>query len=224
MPIVKTDTGYWPGYEYKRQVRYTNKDGFTCMLPPEVAKRLGHDLVRGKDSEDCIRNWMRDLEDWKHSNTVVTKVILYRVQRNCYITTRPDIWKEGDHLNWKVTMAEDDISFCEGMAMAITAGVFEEKLTTYPDGRKSYEHDIIKDQLPDSIESGTGRWEYRVQGDPHIKKLPWTPEREEFFRKLARGMESLILMFEKLQDAETTKAIADSGGGFAMLAAPAQEG
>lgn len=223
MPIVKTDTGYWPGYEYKRQVRYTNKDGFTCAIPAEAARVIGYASVGGKSCDDCIRNWEKAMEDWETSNTVTTKVILYRVQRNICMTTRPDVPVAGqDHLSWKCTMSEKDISFCDGMALAVTAGVFEEKAITL-NGKVRHNYDVIRDQLPDSIEERASTLEYSYGRPDDVKRLEWTPEREDFFRKIARGMEALILMFEKLQDVETTKQIVDSGGGFALLAAPTQE-
>lgn len=223
MPIVKTDTGYWPGYEYKRQVRYTNKDGFTCVIPAEAARVVGYASVGGKSCEDCVRNWEKAMENWKTALTVTTKVILYRVQRNIFMSTRPDFPVAGqDRHDWKCTMSTADISFCEGMALAITAGVFEEKAITI-NGKTHYSYDMIQDRLPDSIEEKAARLEHSYGRPDDVKRLEWTPEREDFFRKIARGLEALILMFEKLQDAETTRQIADSGGGFALLAAPTQE-
>jgi len=169
MPIVKTDTGYWPGYEYKRQVRYTNKDGFSCSIPPEAARVVGFDSVGGKDCGDCIRNWERAMENWETALTVTTKVILYRVQRNIFMSTRPDFPVAGqDHHDWKCTMSTADISFCEGMALAVTAGVFEEKAITI-NGKTHYSYDMIQNQLPDSIEEKAARLEHSYGRPDDVK-------------------------------------------------------
>lgn len=59
--------------------------------------------------------------------------------------------------------------------------------------------------------SADRHFDWRLHGDQATGRLPWTKERQEFFAKIGRSMEHVILQLKQLSDPKRALEIADKG-------------
>lgn len=210
MPKMLTETRHFGRVKFIRVVNFNQKTGFTCKLPEEAASVLGISEVRGETLKQCNEAFEKAVKDWTDSKTKTRKVILYSVERNAHITDS----EKGDDGEYKFTrllLQKHDIHFTKGsgLGLAVTAGVYTEHEITV-NGAVRFNYEWIAHQFPSCLEVGDQRLGW-ARGEKARNCMDWTPERHEFFEKIASGLSKLILMFEQLQDAEKALAIADSG-------------
>ena len=202
MPIVQTDQLYVGG-PFKRQVKFTKSDGFTCELPLVSHKILGITGTKSDTLQGCLRLWNDAIVKWKAASTTTREVLLYQVHRKAYICDKEDR---------RCLFDADDLHFEEGIGLTVCAAVFlETKIALGDDVR--YEYDIIKNRLTASVEHGAGGHRGLVHGRGDIERgaIPTTPELEAFFTNIGNGLETLILMFDKLRDPNKVLELAALG-------------
>lgn len=218
MPVVQTDQVWFDG-PFKRQVKFTKKEGFTCALPASSHQLLGISQTQDNTLAGCLKKWDEAIKRWTSASTTTREVLVYQVHRKAYICVQG---KDVDDPWRKCIFSADELHFEEGMGLTVCAGVFAEtKVTLGSDTR--YTYDLIRDRLPPSIEHGAGGHSGLISGRGEYQKnaLPTTPELEAFFTNVALGMEKLILMFDQLKDQQ--KVLAFAAAGTMLLPAPAPE-
>lgn len=212
MPIVKTDACYYDG-PFKRVVKFTKKEGFTCELPAAAWPIVGKQKVTSDTIDGCLRNFEQEIKKWRSQVTTTREVLIYRLHRKgCIMQMRIDPDIPDDKGSKYCIFKQDDMFFERGIAMSICAGVFlERKITMGSDVR--YEYEQIDDRLPDSIEWGAGGHNGLINGRGAFEPtaIDTTPELEAFFTNVAHGMEKMLLMFEQLQDQKKVLAFAAAG-------------
>jgi len=216
MPIVKTDSMYFDG-PFKRVVKFTKKDGFTCELPPAAFPLLGKTQTVADTLEGCLKLWDDAIKKWKAATTTTREVLLYKLQRQAHIVElEPDLDEEGQRQVARCVFSADDFYFNKGCCLAVCAGVFTETAVKLGNDTR-YTYTLIHNRLPASIEHKAGGHDGLPQGRGEFEKsaIPTTPELEAFFTSVGLGMEKLIMMFEQLQKPEKVLELAASG--FKML-------
>lgn len=179
-----------------------SKGNFTAKLPIAVKEALEEGEVRADNLHDCEQNFREALERFEKSQTTKRRVILYKVQATAWI------WNDSEE---RCVYNEKEISFTDGAAVSIQAAVFDECEIKSPDGSVRYRYDEVVDT---KLRQRAVRMCARFNKFPHARhehQLPYTPEREEFFIKLSRGLESLVLQLNQLNDITKALAFADSG-------------
>jgi hypothetical protein len=205
MAVVETWKMNWQGRNFQRTTR-VNKDGlFRIKLPPGVSDKLGCDVeVVAKTKDEVEKLWRKRLKEFEAASTETRKVILYDVGLNAFIM-------RGD----RCALRADDISFAEGLVVAVWADVFEEHRVTSGDIVK-YNYERVKSTLPSSIRSG-GRRKTPAVGrtEPAEQLMVWTEEREAFFCRVAEVMETIALRLHEMtnEGADSFAALADAWSG-----------
>jgi len=211
MPVVKTESRYFLGVKWKMQVR-CNQDGiFRIKMPDRIRNEMGVNEVSGKTINDAMRSMTEKLDEFSALQTTERKVIIYNFQATAYITA-PDPDPNAEPDDYICVLNRDDISFCEGMAMSLTAGVFIEYATARSDGKTSYRYEPIESSIPWCLKDRRSIGRAGVSYEQPDKMLDWTEKRELFFRRMGESFANLILGLDKLTDTnETLLSFADSG-------------
>lgn len=214
MAIVKTETLYINDAPFRRQVKFTKRDGFTCELPPGALAIIGYSSVRSDSMAGCDSEFKKAMTAWRGAGTTTREVIIYDVKRNACIT-ETEVGEKGEVKVKCCLHRFDEISFAYGCALEVSAGVFTETHITMGDGVR-YRYDLLENRLPTSLEHGAGR--LVRYGALHEGALPWTQELQNFFWNIGVGMEKLILMFSQLKNQKRVLELANSG--VLMLPSP----
>jgi hypothetical protein len=171
--------------EFIKIIYVDKNDGeFIIPYPAEVVGKLGCKLeARNKDLDVANRIFHKMLEDFKESNEVKRKVILYDFAYEDGIT------RYGD--------ADCGISFANGLCVSLSAAVFIETDTTKPDGKHSfhYERQVNHDTTMDwALRRGShGEAPSPPYGGVQATDMiPWSEENEAFFNNFAKAMLALI--------------------------------
>lgn len=217
MPIVKTREQGIGGKLFKVQVRVLKDGLFHIKLPDYVAEALGYKEVEDKTMRGVEDKLHDTLKLYQESNTKVTRVICYDID----ITAR--IWDEERE---ELLLDLDEVTFTEGMALQVYAEVFEEEKITGSDGSVRYHYKsnqvMSNEQLPESIVSHSN---YQYSPNRMMKKaehcMDWTQQRFDFFARLAKAMEKLILDVHRIGDQD--KLIEAIDKGVNLLMAPREE-
>lgn len=208
MPKVKQETINFEGKPFVAIYSVDGRGLFTVHLPEVVREVLNCTCVTDNTLADCQREFRKALERYWEAQTSTERVILYQVKATAHI------WNDE-----RVVYSEKDISFTEGMAISVAAQVFDERAIKSADGSIQYRYDKVEDcKLNKRAVTYGARFDKWPRERPE-NRLPYTPEREEFFCKISRGLEAVILQLDQLQDTEKAQAIADSG----VLALPTVE-
>lgn len=181
-----------------------NAEGqFKAEIPQFALGVLGYGTVSGKTIDEVIKKWLEASVHYTETKTKTNKVILYEVEANAYIY-RDDRC---------IARYEDRGSgFSHGISLNVVAVVCNEIQLTLPNGKVRYNYEEVEDHnLPNSMADmrhfqwGVGR------GEEAKSKLPWTQEREDFFAKIGRAMEDVIMQLKQLDDPTRALEIADAG-------------
>lgn len=199
MPVVSTSTFGFGGRQFKRTVQ-CNRDGlFQCKLPPEIPDKLGCDPeISGKTMDEIEKQWRTRVEDYEKAQTKCSKVILYDIE----ITAKIEKPKAADDDSdiYELILDEDELGFAKGIAVAVHAGVFREEETIHLE-EKRYKYVELDSSLPRSMmQHGKfgheGVCEFDTVGSCYTRAknvIPWTEQREMFFRDLGWALEQLIM-------------------------------
>lgn len=201
MPQIQKQQIGFGGQLVHRVVNVDSKGVFTAKLPDFCATVLDYDEVRGQSLIECIQGWNQASKEFVEMRTEVRKVICYSVKGKAYIFDK--------ELN-RVIINYDDISFCDGIAVAISASVYEERKLTKSDGKVQYKYTELQNSLPSSV-THAARFERHFLDKPIECLIEWTPEREAFFGMIGRGLEKVIQQLKQLSDPVAALQFADSG-------------
>ncbi len=183
-----------PWLETVVKVKYDNTDGryrtvaedsrFYVELPEVVANALGKKEVRAGTQQKALDEFEQAIKSFKAMNVETTRVILYR------LTLYPHPFDEEKN-KWNVR---------GGLNVCVTAGVYDEKVTTAGDGSRRYFYEY----QPSSLDYPDGRnipaYGYGRQNDHCDCQVPWSEKNEAFFRWIAEQMGVLIEALAKLDD------------------------
>lgn len=221
MAVVSTTDFGFGGRKYKKVVR-CNRDGiFRCKLPHEIPDRLGCDEeVTGETLDIMERQFRIKLDEYEKAQTTCSKVILYDIEITAKIEAPraegvdPDIY----HL----TIDLDDLGFAKGIAVAVHAGVFTEEATVRGE-QTVYKYVEVENSIPRSMKqhgkfSHNGACEFEtvgLYGTRAENVIPWTEQREAFFRDLGRAMEQLVMQLHEFMGVpKKLMQLMDSGRRF----------
>lgn len=193
MPQVRSRTVRFDGKSYVRKTT-VDKDGvFHIRLPMAARDILKCDEISAPTLKEVEKLWDEKMGKYKSARTIERKVIYYRIQCN-------SSEYEGE-----------DISFCDGVALAVAAQVLTETKGTYSDGKKSYSYRVEKSSLPDSM-TRVDRSFHGLQNEDPDCMIDWTPEREAFFKQVGEAIDQLIVKLDSvLNNRERLLEIIDSG-------------
>ena len=210
MPQVRSRTVRFDGENYVRKTT-VDKDGvFKIIIPTTAREILGIKEVTADTVEKVERLWMKKIEEYKTAKTTTRKVIHYRFENNSSIMG-PDSKDPDDQI---CIYSSSDISFCNGVAIALSAGVFIEAETVYSDGKKTYRYEEVESTFPSSMHGSHTDFgpSVRYREDSLKSMIDWTPEREAFFKQMGEAIEQLILKMDGvMNDKKKLLEIADSG-------------
>jgi hypothetical protein len=205
MPVIRTETIPFDKKPFKKTFTVNVTGMFSCKLPEPVAEVMGFEAVNANTLDDCDRTFNKTLQDYYARNTSVRRLIVYKVLNNAYI------WNsEGT----KVICNDKQIGFCDGVAISVCANVFDEHKTE-TNGETTYFYKEVKDNgiLP-SLKAGE-HFTRHTGDDPitasrDIQAIEFSPERLEFFNKVGKGLEAVILQMQALQGSNA-QAVIDTG-------------
>lgn len=202
MPVVKTEKRYFAGEAVELKVKCNSDGEFSADLPAFCVSTLGYNIVKDKSLEVVIKKWTNAAVEYTDTKTKSEKVILYEVQASAYI------WDfKGDKL---IADFQDGGSHKEGLSLTVFAVVANEFQLTKPDGKIRYRYEEVETDLPESM-ADFRHFDWRLHGEQATGRLPWTKERQEFFAKIGRSMEQVILQLKQLSDPKRALEIADKG-------------
>jgi len=192
MAVVSTTQQYVLGEEVSRRITVRKGGMFHCKLPESLVVATGCPAEISADTLKKVEaEWMRLADNAKANTTTDEKVIVYSVQLHL-----PDGIRHTDGYI-------DDISFAEGLALSLSAGVYTRTATHKPCGDLLHSHYMrCASQIPEV----SGSYQLRGFDTPEDRELhhciPWTAERELFF---ARAVNSLLDTMHRLASFRTDK-------------------
>jgi hypothetical protein len=193
MPIVKTVKLNLPDGPFTLKIKCDAEGVFTADLPPGVARKLGSVSVYGDTLDLCRQAFDEALVQYRETLTFTRKVIV-----------------------WDVEDSSRD-PFGKGISLVVWAAVATEEKTQNADGFR-FQYDLEKSTIPTELQRH-GRLYEMTQ--PRKGVMDWTPEREEFFRKIGLAMLELTDSLKRLSDPVEAVRIADVGN--LRLMAPSSE-
>lgn len=201
MPVVKTEQRHFGGQGVELKVKCNSDGEFSADLPAFAVATLGYNVVKAKSLGECIEKWNKAGSDFTDTNTKCEKVILYAVQANAYI------WDDKED---RLIKDFHDSHGQDGISLSVIATVANEFQLTMPDGKVRYRYEELESDIPHSMDDFR-HFDWRLHGDQEKHRLVWTKEREEFFAKIGRAMESVILQLKQLSDPKRALEIVDTG-------------
>lgn len=237
MPQVKTSKIYVGGVMFVRKVRCNAAGVFHISLPADVAEFVGFAEVTGSSLREAETAFDAVIVRFTEARTETRRVILYEFKATCRVV-EPDeelLAKFGsgeeEPLGYPdgaycVRFARDDISFCDGTALALQCGVYVETVVTARDGSKRYRYKPeVSKYIPPGLcrlQSGSRTGPYN---SPLVNRLDWTEQRELFFAKLGLALEALICRLDQLtSDPGKLIELADKGASLPELGRAAAGG
>jgi len=202
MAVVKTEKRPFGGEVVELKVKCDSEGEFSASLPAFAIATLGYNIVTAKSLEEAIKKWSKAGADYTSTQTKCEKVILYLVSANAYI------WD--DKADKLIHNYQDRAHSREGISLSVIATVANEFQLTLPDGKVRYRYEEVESGLPKSMDEFS-HFNYWNHGDQEKHRLIWTQEREDFFTKIGRAMESVIIQLKQLDDPVRALAIADTG-------------
>ena len=207
MPQVRSRTVRFDGKNYVRKTTVDKEGVFRIRLPVAARKILQCEEISAPTLKEVEDLWDEKVEEYKQARTVERKVIYYRFESNSAIC-RPD---PNDPEGLECIFDSDDISFCEGVAIAVSAQVLTETTITYSDGKEFRTYNETKSSLPSSM-TNVDRSYVPGANEDRDQIIEWTPERELFFKELGEAIETLILKMDNLlKDQKQLLEAIDSG-------------
>ena len=227
MAVVKTQTMYVLGREFKMQIRVLKDGLFRIKLPSWVSA----DLTFGEVSHETQRGVEKKFEDTIKqvalSRQQVRKVIMidYRAAARIWERWEPpaptrdeheedeyedyDPWHEDDNellLGSHNIPHEHSLSFNSGGGLTVYAQVFEEKHIVLEDGLNQYKYTHIPSSIPPTLGLGhgcEGPSKHQVLRGRPQGVIEWTPEAEAFFAALGHNLDRLIMGIHDFMSQDT---------------------
>jgi hypothetical protein len=202
MPKVKQESINFEGTTFVSVYSVDGRGLFTVQLPESVRQILNYSCITAATLEACQQEFKNTLQKYYEAQTTTKRVILYEILATAYV------W---DDQKERCLYNEKDISFCEGCAVSVAAQVFDERAIQSSKGSIHYRYDKVEDcKLNKRAVTYAARFDTWPRTRPE-KRLDYTPEREEFFIKISRGLEAVILQLDQLNNTETALQCIDSG-------------
>ena len=206
MPVINRERYRYEQGEFVRIIKFSSREGyFSCNLPPWIVEILNTKRVIGDTLDEVKNNYMKALKEAKTKSTVVRKVITYEIKVAGYIFRPTKESPDGRCILRRNSRGwGSDISPYTGLEIAYNVG---EERTITVGGKTRIEYwDIDPDMSSPSRESA------------FKTTIDWTPQREEFFKRLKYQMEELILKaVEFLDDSKTLLDMIDAGRMLPLL-------
>ncbi len=182
MPTIHKSDVSFGGVKYTRIVNFSNKSKkFYVDIPKECANVMGYERIEDESLNGLEKKFLEGSEQFLNSKAKIRKVIAYKILMNCGEVQEREIRFEslGYH--------ED------GIGIQVIAGVYNEKVFDFKDGRGKKTKNIMYESIPSSIPGFMSEEIYYWNREKY-KIVDWTPEREEFFRTFGEAMSKLCRM------------------------------
>ncbi len=227
MPVLSKTKMPFENTWYDRIVKVDARGSFTINLPPQVAAAVDVREVKGRTLSEAEGLAGDQIEKYRKTKRTTMKVIAYEYKCTAYITdppaapnVRPAVThnaddEEDEFSDYRVLLYEQGISFTNGLALSLEAGVFEETATVSADGKSTvYRYKKIQSTIPIAVS-------HRLKPcgpDRAEPMMPWTEEREAFFTKIGLALSSLVLQLHQATEDETKlRKLIDSGQAGRLL-------
>jgi len=211
MPLISSERITLPFRDRGRQnefvmkINYTTKRGcFYTKLPEELHGSIGKE-VTGETESETRQRFFDALKEYKEADVTEEKVIIYKIEMTASIDNGKD-WK---HPDYEVVYKEDDLSFVEGIGISLFCDV---KIRKEYNTSKFLETEYFETEhtIPQSVTRCDGH--FRIKIDKECNVIPWTQEREEFFRRTALALEKMVLNIDKFfSEQDKFLQLVDSG-------------
>lgn len=202
MPVISRTTENLNGVPWKKVVKVDSGGTFEINVPEAVTKAFGTTTVSGSTFEAAQRALNELIERFKAANTRVRRVIIHSVKAKAHIFEPDRSALHGERFVFRT----DEISFTDGIALSIEVGVYDET-TVEANGHTSISYEYVKSKLPVQVAQ---RYVVQHHREPRAV-IEWTQEREDFFVRVVRAMEWLVLEMQKLKDPESLQLIIERG-------------
>jgi hypothetical protein len=192
MVYIKSETIKIGNKSYKLVTKYfVRSKSFVIDLPDIMQETLGKKWISADTQDELETEWYKVFKEYKNALEMREKVIVYDFQATAII------WNE-DHT--RVIFRENEISFLEGTGLS---------LNWYVGYRVN---DPIADEIKFLYLNGNYADRDRSSDRERIKYMKWTEAREQFFKELQFGLESMILRaYEFFNKTDNIPALIDSG-------------
>lgn len=188
MPVIQREKIRFEGETFVRVVKVSAGGQFSADLPTPVAEMFDLKTILATTKQDCIRIFDDRVKEYTIRKSSSKRVILFKVY--------------------------DEISFSNGLMIAICAREYIETKTVGEAGKEFFKYESIKyedktldiDLYPRNDHAITPSYRSEAKN-----KIDWTPERAEFLNKIATALSRIKSELYKLQDAEDMARIADTG-------------
>lgn len=174
MPTISRGQRGFGGYVYEQTITFsTRSKRFRVNLPEQCREALGLQYLEDESLAGLEKKLLAQSQAYLKMVSKERKVILYKIEMR--------IDTDG--------FQRDTLSFCDGLGIAAYAGVFVE--TEYEgaaQASKIRRFKEVESTLPEALTCRHHNY------DPDLAKwkcIDWTPEREEFFRRLGEAMTEL---------------------------------
>ena len=151
---------------------------------------------------DVLNRYQEALVEYEKTTSVTRKLIVYQFKCKAYIWHPTE-----ERVIYKSSQGGSEISFCDGTAVGIAATVVEETEFTQSTGKPHYSYKVVASSLPKGMQK---LWT-PVHGERVRVFMDWTQEREDFFARIGRGIEAVILQLATLDNPKDAAMIADTG-------------
>lgn len=200
MPTINRERIGFEGASFVREIKVNADSGqFSIALPPQCVAAGMPAEVKADTKARVLREFAEALAEYKKRATTKRRIIAYRFKATCFI------WN-GERCIHRA----EEISFCDGTALSLMAQVFDEHETIASDSQRSYRYEPLESSIPKGL--GFKRDNPAPFNSKAENQIPWTPAAEDFFAKIGRSMEDMILAMKSgFQTPETVALLVQSG-------------
>lgn len=194
------------GAPFVREIKVDVKGQFSIALPAAVVAAGFESPVRAETKDKVIRAFNDAIAAYRAAATTSKRVIVFQFRANAYIFGSDDC----------CVLRRNDISFCQGTALALSVEVFEELETKKADGSKSYRYEPVDSSIPRGLRFNNRHAPVRQTGYRADNRIEWSVEAEAFFAKIGRSLETLMLTLDSgfKSDGSVEKLIERGFAGF----------
>ncbi len=201
MPTITKCRAYFGGYYYQRTVTFSLKSKkFIVNLPKECTKVLPYWEISAESMKELEERFTQASNDYCSKTAKRRKVIVYRIE--------PHLVEN------EVPLDPGNPGGDKGVGLSVFATVMNE--LTYESERRRKTYEEIDSSIPVPLGHTWSRLDELHDG---YQVIDWTPEREEFFRKLGVA---LIELVKRCHDefGEKQKLLKAIDNGSRLLPAP----
>lgn len=193
MAVVKTQDLQLPTGRFKLKVKCDAGGEFSADFPSPMVYILGRSKAKGKSLKECETDFWAGVQDFKEAHTQKRKVIAYMMEGG------------------------GDLAFRCGIAMQLTAVVYEETKIAVDGEKPRCEYSEVESTLPDEMTYVGNRYSHYTFPQ-NAELIDWTPEREAFFKNLGDAMLAVVKAVSEIRDADKLLALMESGSQLKLIA------